>query len=386
MTEPLTERARRASVLAAEWFASNQVPERPYGKDANRGRFIQEYNVATGEVAYSCNWATALGAMACLTAHRLMGEERFIDSAVEAAGYLKTLQLTDSRDPELFGLIREETPRSEFLYPRDAATGAWGLLHVFKATGDADCLDRATLFADWFLANGLASDGWPLREFRIDTKEKLDPRERRAAWQAGCLGFFCDLAREEPTPKLTEAIRRIANMCRDRLFAPDGGIAVPGYVAAAPQETSAFGSDWAMTGFLASGAVLGTDGYLACVRRWLEYAERRVEEDGAISLEEGIFHTGSAFVANAALEYEYVTGDGRFRPLAERCAEILMSIQDTASADPRLLGGLRSSECTSVENDRDMIAARVTGYSSVVLAKLAGTAHIPFYSAKGYAG
>ena len=69
-----------------------------------------------------------------------------------------------------FGALREINQLSTYIFPRDGATaGLGGYLALYRVTGDKDYLERAELFADWFLRNAInPTTQWPYWSFPLD--------------------------------------------------------------------------------------------------------------------------------------------------------------------------------------------------------------------------
>ena len=85
---------------------------------------------------------------------------------------------------------------------------------------------------------------------------------------------------------------------------------------------------------------------------------------------------------NHVLELDKAGGDASaYAAPAARAAELLLSRQETQNPDVRRFGGLYSGVCTKEEDDEMYVAARITGYAAITLAKLAAPERVPFYGA-----
>ena len=384
----LVQRARFAATRAAAWFVNNQVPERAYGSDANAGRYLYDINLAYDAPALSLSWTTGVGIMAVLSTEALTGEAHLVESARRAARYLYSLQKLDPRAPEEAGLIREETPQSDWCYPRDGATAAWALVYLARRTDEDEPLDRARLFARWYLANAFDDRGWPYRMWRIGKGHEPEAERKLGAYQGGSLGFLVDLWRETGDGEVRAAAERIAEIAAGEFFSEDGAENPPRTASTegAPQEHSPYGEDWLVAGLLAAWRAFGLDACLAAARRYLDYCARTMREDGALLAprrgEKRPFYSGSAMFLNHVLELDKAGQDASaYAASAARAAELLLSRQETKDPDVRRFGGLYSGVCTREEDDEMYVAARITGYAAITLAKLAAPERVPFYGA-----
>ena len=196
--------------LAGHWYCNNQnTDERPWGgiaDSADKGRFVYEYLLHKGTARGMGVWGQAMAIMNLFDlAHRVPGEAgRFNRAAVLGADYLNTLQVADFRLPKSIGGFREHTPLTPDSYPRDAATGGFGLCRLFKETQDQVWLDRARLFADWWIKHGTDDSGWPYITFDLEKQhghnrgmkvigEEEDGEYIKGDWQAGSAIFFYQL-------------------------------------------------------------------------------------------------------------------------------------------------------------------------------------------------
>lgn len=188
--------------LAGLWHTNNQNnAKHPWGSgmknvSADNGRFLYEYFPSTGQFGGGGVWTTATAIMGLLTMSRkvldMRGEgEEFREPAVQAGEYLKTLQILDKSMEANYGGFREATPQTPFSYPRDAATGAMGLIALYRETGNEDYLRRALIFAEWYHRYGSDEKGWPYYTFDFKTGKGASgktlhvPVIPASDWQAG---------------------------------------------------------------------------------------------------------------------------------------------------------------------------------------------------------
>ena len=177
----------KAALECAEWQLNNQVTER---QDANRGRFLRSYDKASGNLYYTGNWQTGAALMSVLSVYRRTNDKKYLEAAIYAGHYLMSLQILDKHDPRYYGAIRELTPQSMEMDPRDATTAAWGLVWLYNFTGDEEFLRRAVMFGDFHLKYCM-HEGWPQYSYYF---EKRFPNfYARGAFQSGTGLFYHDL-------------------------------------------------------------------------------------------------------------------------------------------------------------------------------------------------
>lgn len=179
----LLERA----IECADWQVRNQVMDR---QDANRGRFIRSYDKASGALIYTGNWQTGAALMGLLSTYRRTSDRRYLDAAEYAGRYLMSLQILDQRDVRFYGAIRELTPQSMELDPRDATTAAWALVWLYNFTGEEEYLRRAMLFADFHMKHCMI-EGWPQYSYYME--RRFGNFYARGSFQSGTGLFYFDL-------------------------------------------------------------------------------------------------------------------------------------------------------------------------------------------------
>jgi len=191
-------------------------------EDANQGRTIRDYNARTGKKVLSGNWCTGIF-MACLLAmYKRTGKAEYLDRAEFAGHYIMSLQNLDSRNKRYYGAFRECIPQSLETLPRDATTAAWCLVWLYEATGKAEYLDRAILFAEWHLKYGM-TDGWPL--YAVFTAPTNTNYYTKGSFQSGTGLFYYDLFLHTDDPRYIEfGLKPIADQYIEKFFREDGGI------------------------------------------------------------------------------------------------------------------------------------------------------------------
>ncbi|MCK5845254.1 MAG: hypothetical protein KAG97_11135, partial [Victivallales bacterium] len=170
-----------------EWQVVNQVRDR---HDANKGRFIRSYDKASKRLIYTGNWQTGAALMSLLSMYRRTNDEKYLEAAEFAGRYIMSLQILEERDKRFCGAIRELTPQSMEMDPRDATTAAWGLVWLYNFTNDDEYLRRAALFGDFHLRQCMI-EGWPQYSYYME--KQFGNFYARGSFQSGTGLFFHDL-------------------------------------------------------------------------------------------------------------------------------------------------------------------------------------------------
>jgi hypothetical protein len=382
------EKARfgESAFLAGLWYAHNQntaaAPWGGVGQSADAGRFLYEYFPATGRCRGAGVWSQALGACGLLALAKAPHPDGpdFREAAELAAGYLLSLQFLDSRSPRAYGAFREHSPQTAWSYPRDGATGCFGLAMLFRETGRPEYLERANLFCEWFRRHGSDAAGWPHDFF--DFAKGEGRCQVPGDWQAGgALAYYYTARAARDRRWLEEGFRPVL----EKLLAlgdPEG----------APFEPHKWHGDGRMTtgnDDFANVALVG--GFLAFQdERYLELLRRRLAWMVGLQDEDGSFpNYGSTFVgALDLLDFVELAGlkglpdktEGAVESL-RRAARFGLSLQETALRDRRAYGGIYGQ--SSYGSIRDRIHNRDTAYGLHLFLRLAGH-EAPCLSALGW--
>lgn len=211
----LLERAE----LCGEWMLRNQVTSR---FDANRGRGIDLYDLQTDWLYRTANWTTGILCCCMCAMYKRTGDERYLVAAEYAGRYIMSLQVMDPSEKKYYGLIREITPQTLEIAPRDATSGAWGLVWLYNTLGERIYLDRAVKFAEWHMEYGM-HDGWPLYALTMD--DKLEDFYSKGGFQSGTGLFYHDLFRATGDSRFIErGFKPIAEQYRDCFIRENGRI------------------------------------------------------------------------------------------------------------------------------------------------------------------
>lgn len=208
---PGKRECRRRALLACDWFVNTQVVMKEPALTADHGRIVYNHHLPSGLVCRGLSWSHGRAIMCLLAGHAITGRQEYFDAAVRCGEYLRFgLQWMDSRDKRLHGLFREEVPASRFCYPRDGIEGAFGLLQLHLATGQRDYLERAEIFADWYLRVVVdPKEQWPRGAIYFDRETDSHPMK---FFQAGGAPFFWHLYQVTRRKRyLDEGLRMLAD-------------------------------------------------------------------------------------------------------------------------------------------------------------------------------
>lgn len=158
------EQALQAALAGLDFYVRHQDKGQPLGSEqfcANFGRFPFNFDVSAREcITHGIGWSNAVIAEAMLCGYEFTGENTYLNAAGRAVSYLKSLQAFLPDSPRHYGLFRENTPQTQWAYPRDATTVAWALADWYQQTGDTDALKRSEIFARWYIDIAMEK-GWP---------------------------------------------------------------------------------------------------------------------------------------------------------------------------------------------------------------------------------
>ncbi|MFA5865722.1 MAG: hypothetical protein WC975_13695 [Phycisphaerae bacterium] len=209
----------------ADWLCRAQNPMIEMNGDAGRLHFtVDEY----GRIFPGSQWNSAFAIMGWLGAFRAFGDERYLESAMGAARYLKSLQVFNPFMKNHYGAIREMTSQTTWCYPRDSISAGWAFIELYRFTNDKEWIERAKLFADWFLREALDEDGWPYWGVILEDlmEKKYRPQicnDVQGCFHGGSMNFFYQLAQATNENKWTgEFYIRMADYFVEYIQQKDG--------------------------------------------------------------------------------------------------------------------------------------------------------------------
>ncbi len=387
---------KRRALLAADWFVNTQFVQRRPQWDANHGRVIYNYHMPTGQTVLGLSWSQGRAIMCLLAGWQLTGRSKYLDAAVRCGDYLRyALQQMDRRHGVSFGSLREEVPTSRFSYPRDGIEGAFGLLMLHAATGEADYLERCELFADWYLTNAyVAKERWVRGRVGFDDDEDF---VRFSYIQGGGSPFFWHLYGLTGKAKYQRMVRVLGDGMLERFIDEQSGAIVSGPPVAARSKEAmmrhhamllngrpvVFNDDGSSIALTCAHAATGkpTSKYLDAALRygdWLiDACPRPIERFVADSMQ-------SVFLT----ELTAVTGQARYAGFARGLMAGQVRLQVEAPGKPDRHGGYRGEDepaeaYVKGSTGKEFLTTRTTAYSTLALFRLHGGVHGPSYSALG---
>ena len=363
--------------LAVEQMLRFQIINR---LDANQGRTLNVYNSVTGFEYYTTSWETGIFLACLLAMYKRTGEERYLDRAEYAGHYIMSLQVMDSRDPSRYGAIRECTPQSVEFCPRDATTAAWSLVWLYEATGKAEYLDRAILFAEWHLRNGMCG-GWPLwAVFMDDDNHKY---YSRGSFQSGTGLFYFDLFMQTHDPRYIEqGLRPIADIYIRDYFKSDGSLVIERSVFAnQPDEHESdsveldihhFNDDFGAEMLQTAADIFKNEKYRDCARKFALWLAAHQQPDGN-------FFNGKRTVSSAtaqALMYFDELGrhydDSVLLQAADKTFEKVLAMQILDTDNRKLYGAFEGMPEEDCPDPRKITQMRTNAYMVIALLKVEG--------------
>jgi len=161
----LRELAEEAVRRGLDFFVRNQIRDT---QSADHGRFPYVYDCETNApVNLTTNWTTGVVVSALLAGYRHTGDKAYLEAAGRGCEYIKSLQEFAPEHAPLQGVFHEVTPQSDKAHPRDALTAAWALLDYSLIVDDQVGIERAKIYADWFVETG-CEKGFPYWTVQFD--------------------------------------------------------------------------------------------------------------------------------------------------------------------------------------------------------------------------
>jgi hypothetical protein len=379
-----------AARLCGYWLVNSQnSPTRPWGacqveESADAGRFLEkscpsrDYRKPAGvwlNGLYLCG-LTALRQAPILDRH-------LYENAIEGGGrFLKSLQCFDVRWPKASGGFHERWPGDIYSAPRDAATGALGLLALYLDSGDADALDRAVRFGRWYASHGADADGYPWDDFDLPSGQGTS--RKRGDWQAGGALIYYQLWRITGDVRWKKALKRVLDVLEAICAA--GSKADTAYTFHGDCTISVGNDDFANTALFAGYETFGERRYLDLAATRLRAELARQDARGAFPGYGGTFVTAlellEALDVAAARGVATLPEEDLVEPLL-RAARFGLTLQERSSPDRYMLGGVYGQ--SNYAHARDVIHGRDTGYALQLWLRLAGY-RAATYTALGWSG
>ncbi len=390
VTESLSpkDKARflEAARVAGLWYKHNQnAPGQGWGgvdQSADTGRFLYEYFPATGQCRGCGVWSQAIGSTALMYLDKALGDPElgFKEAAELGIGYLKSLQYLDSRNGKAFGGFREHNPQTLWSYPRDGATGCFGLAAWARETGDTDALERADLFCKWYSSHGSGGDIWPDCEYHFAEGEGTI--DVRGDWQAGgglCYYYTASAAGDEKWMK--NGFRPLMDILAEIGEPSDVDSLESGWHG--QSRITVGNDDFATNALMAAFVAFGDEKFLDVTRKRVTYYLSLQDEDGSFPNYGGTFVTALTLLDFIELAQEKKLADdlGPAMDALLKASTYGLGLQCHEHRDRRAYGGLWGQSSFGVGRDR--IHNRSTAYAAHLWLRLAGK-QAPVFSALGW--
>jgi hypothetical protein len=380
VTEALTEREKaqflESAYLASLWWANNQnTSEHPWGGipgSADQGRFLYEYWPTTNQCRGAGVWSQALGICALFSMSKAPtpgGGPKLHAAARTGADYLCSLQFLDSRFPKNYGGFREGTPQFLWSYPRDAATGCFGLAQLYLETRKTEYLERANLFCEWYRRHGSDANAWPYNHFDFETG--TGTMSVPGDWQAGgALAYYYTAKAAGDKHWMAEGFRPVMERLLE-IGDPKGSTFDP-HAFHGSSRITVGNDDFANIALVAAFREFQDERYLDLLRRRLDLALSLQDADGSFPNYAGTFVVGLELLEYIALTEELKLRDktGRHQAALLRAARRGLAQQETTLRDVRAYGGLYGQSNYGVSRDR--IHNRDCAYGLYLFLRLAG--------------
>lgn len=343
-----------------------------------------EVESSPGSIPFSVNhlgwrfpapsWNYAFASMGLLGAYKAFGDERYKTAAIRLIEVLKTFQILDPFHKEHVGAIREHSPLCPWCYTRDSISGGWGLVEMYRFTGEDEYLERAKLFGQWLIRKGLDEEGYPWFGIQLDDPFHQSDlghikNDVQGNFQGGSLNFFYQLSKATGDASWCVPMGNIADIFVDHVQ-QDSGFFVSVFrdtkkPVSADDEYALLhrgNDDLGTLGLLCMYHVTQDEKYLASVKKFLEAAWSMQRDDGFF--EDSVAAT--PVILNATYEAQLLAGvENLNEEKFTRGLEAMFSVQNKGDSTPQLHGALQ--EKVSAPNE---VTMRANCYALILLLKL----------------
>jgi rhamnogalacturonyl hydrolase YesR len=366
---------RRATKLA-DWFVFGQVKD---GNNANCGRYVFTLQEKPPFREWTTNWTTGMSCIAVLMAWQRTKDEKYLKSAKLSGEYMKSLQVLDRRNPAALGLFRECTPQSNMCHPRDALSAAWGLLHLYLETKEADCLYRVRLFAEWFRKHAMRK-GYPAWTAYVEKTQ--GPYWQLGSFHGGSPLFFFDLYKVTKERKWLELGLTICDTWIKTFQKSDGSIRIevdpktgkdltgsgPAEWHIGWQEMHKWNDDFTTLALLRAYSQSKNKRYLNAAGQYLDWAVGEQNPDGSFG--KPPVNSAAPTLILELLDLARITGKAKYKKAALASVPHFFGLQELKNKEPRFHGGFYCIHGPYVHNSRVALGARTSAYALAALLRL----------------
>lgn len=379
------------AVKLADWFVRNQVRTLNKTGDANSGRFAEftevRPRIATGD--WSTNWTTGMTVVSLVMMYERTKDKRYLESALSAGRYLASMQVFDARTPRSCGMIREATPQTTMAHPRDALSAAWGMLHLYRATGDKEWLERTKIFAEWF-GKYAVKKGYPAWTVYTDGSE---PYWQQGSFHGGSPLYFFDLYKITGNVKWKKLGLTICDAWIRLFPRKDGSISIEFDPKTGRDRTfkvkdvphtnwqymHRFNDDFTALALMRAWKLTKNGKYVLAVRRYLDWVLTQMRPDGTFGRPP--VDSAAATLIIELLDFAEMTGEARFLKACLASVPHFFSLQELKVRDGRVYGGYYCVHKPFSHNLRKSLGVRTAAYALAALLKLEGKRRYLGYTA-----
>jgi Glycosyl hydrolase family 76 len=366
-----------AARLAGYWLLNSQnTPQRPWGgyhvaQSADRGRFLEKRCPSRDYCKPAGIWLTGLYLCSLIELRKapILDQHLYQNTILEGSKYLKSLQCFDARWDKAIGGFHEVYPGHEYSAPRDAATGAYALIALYLETGQAEYLDRAIRFADWYSTHGSDQDGFPWDDYDLSTGEGTS--RKRGDWQAGGALVYYQLLKITGDQKWKKPLKKVLDVLE--AICADGPKDDTAYTFHGDCTISIGNDDFANTVLLAGYEIFKEQRYLKLFATRLRTELARQDQRGAFPGYGGTFVTALELLETldvaAAWGVEILPAKEILEPLL-KAARFGLSLQVVDDPSRFMLGGVYGQ--SNYAHARDVVHGRDTAYALQLWLRLAG--------------
>lgn len=383
-----TEYLKRATFLA-DWFVNNQVKSGHY---ADRGRFANELKVGkkNNKKIYSTNWTTGMTVISLLMMWQRTKNKKYLDSAILAGEYIKSLQVLDQRNKFAFGMFRETSPQSKECHPRDALSAAWGLLHLYLHTKDEDCLYRVNLFANWFVKYAMKKNYPAWTSF---VNKDTEPYWQLGSFHGGSPLFFFDLYDLTKEKRWLNTGLAICKRWSQVFLKPDGSIRIEVDPKTGEdrtgkgndknhlgwQEMHKYNDDFTSQAQMRAYKLTGDKQYFDYAKRYLDWAV-------SVQNKKGYFgkvpvNSAAATLILELIDFAKISKDKKYVDSMTKSITHFLSLQEINNKLLEFFGGYYCIHGDYVHNSRKELGVRTSCYALAALLKLEGKIKYKGYTA-----
>lgn len=373
-----------AAIRVADWMVANQ---KAGDYDANKGRFAGAVSARELNTIWrSESWLTGVATMGMLMTWHRTEDKKYLDAALRAGEYLKTLQILDTREPRFFGAIREHTPQSTWCYPRDGLTGAMAMLWLYEETKEQEYLERVKMFNKWFMEHAMQK-GWPAWQYYFSDRA---PDFLQGSFHGGDAQYFFDYYRVTGDGTcLEKGVRSIVDYALEKFIMLDGRIKViynaeakqyieDGVTFKGMQKMHRHNDDFMTIGVLSAHLLYQEPRYLGRAEAYAHWLISEQRLDGGFGNPD--VPPAAATVPNFLIDLYEVTKNPQYLQAALKGAKYLLTQQELNPEHKEIYGGFYGYDGKWNVGHHDVINLRTSGYALIALLKLEGKERGPYYS------